>query len=110
VKQFELDNIEEALNHLKVLNSHLERGDLSDTLVLDAVNMRLIAAIEARSRLPDELRQQLFGEEWHAIRSTRNRIAHSYLQMRLDIIAATVERDIPPLIATLTSVIQGEER
>lgn len=107
MNHIDLENVEEALLHLDKLNSHLLRGDVTDPLILDAVNMRLFAAIEALSRLPEELRQDLFGKEWHAMRSTRNRIAHSYLQTRQDIIAATVERDVPQMVALLRDIFES---
>jgi uncharacterized protein with HEPN domain len=103
----ERDNIEEALEHLEVLNSHIQRGNLSDSLILDAVCMRLFAAIEALSRLPEDRRQQLFGAEWNAMRSTRNRLAHAYLETSLAIITAPVERDVPAVLATLRSITES---
>jgi uncharacterized protein with HEPN domain len=83
------------------MTAHLARGSLDDPLVFDAVCQRLASAIDSLSRLRSERRQELFGDEWHAILATRNRIAHAYLRINPVTIRATVERNIPKLIDTL---------
>jgi uncharacterized protein with HEPN domain len=71
--------IEEALEHLEVLDLHLQRGGMDDPLIVDAVCMRLSAAIATLSRLPEARRLRPFGDDWHALWSTRNHIAHAYM-------------------------------
>jgi uncharacterized protein with HEPN domain len=101
MSQTEQEFIEEALFHLNVLESHLERGDLDDPLILDAVTMRLAAAIESLSYLPEDRRRDMFGEDWHAMWSTRNRIAHRYVRLDNDVITRTIERRVTPLVSML---------
>ncbi len=84
----EQDIIREALDYLAIMNEHRQRGSLDDLLILDAVCLRLASSIESLSRLPEGRRQDLFGDEWHAIWATRNRIAHDYVQLKASIIAA----------------------
>jgi uncharacterized protein with HEPN domain len=97
--------IEDALDHLAAMRAHQERGSLDDTLILDAVCLRLASAIDALSRLPQERRQHLFGEDWHAMWATRNYIAHAYLRIDVGIIAATLEHNIPPLVDHLRQTL-----
>jgi uncharacterized protein with HEPN domain len=46
---------------------------------MDAVCMRLSAAIESVAMIDDALRARAYGDAWPAIWSVRNRIAHGYL-------------------------------
>jgi uncharacterized protein with HEPN domain len=109
VTRTERELIEEALEHLEVLGSHLQRGGMDDPLIVDAVCMRLSAAIASLSNLPEARRMSLFGHDWHAMWSTRNHIAHAYEFVDMDIIKATVERRVPALMATLRQSIVVDE-
>ncbi|GAA1061561.1 HepT-like ribonuclease domain-containing protein [Agromyces bracchium] len=87
--------VDDALAHLAALKRHLERGDLDDETVADAVSLRLAAAIEAVSQASDGYRERTFGTDWKVIWATRNRIAHGYAYIDLAIIRDTVEQDLP---------------
>lgn len=62
--------IRDALDHIDVLKRHLNRGDLDDETVADAVSLRLAAAIEAIAEASPQLRERSFGDEWRIIWST----------------------------------------
>lgn len=89
--------LEDALAHLVVLRRHLERSGLDDAAVADAVSLRLASAIEALGHISPEVRERIFGQQWHRVWATRNRIAHGYAGIDHSIIRATVQRDLPPL-------------
>lgn len=93
--------IEDALDHIELLHRHMRRGDLADNTVADAVSLRLAAAIEALSRCSTEMRTRLFGDEWSLMWATRNRIAHGYAFVSIDVITSTVNDDVPRLEARL---------
>jgi uncharacterized protein with HEPN domain len=95
VSRSDTELVRDALEHLRVLHLHLERSDMSDQIVADAVSLRLAAAIEALSTASQPLRDRAFGDEWPIIWATRNRIAHGYAHIDLSIIRATVEQDLP---------------
>lgn len=95
--------VREALDHLVVLRRHLERGDLADETVADAVSLRLAASIESLSRTSDQLRLRAFGTMWPVMWATRNRIAHGYAHIALEIIEETVALDVPALEELLRS-------
>jgi uncharacterized protein with HEPN domain len=99
--------VSDALAHLTVLNEHMQRGDLSDSVIADAVSMRLAAAIDALAATTEEFRQRNFGDDWHAMRSTRNRIAHGYIFIDINMIRATVEHDVPNLVERLKRTREG---
>jgi uncharacterized protein with HEPN domain len=102
VKYTEQDVFEEALEHLQLLTQHRQRGGFEDQLVVDAICMRLLAAIDTLSRLPDDRRADLFGGNWLAMRGMRNRLAHTYGNINFGIIAATVEENVPQVVAILS--------
>lgn len=96
----------EALDHIDVLRRHLERGDLADQTIADAVSLRLASAIEAISTTSASFRQNHFGDEWKVIWATRNRIAHGYAYIDLTIIRDTVEQDLPGFESELRASVQ----
>jgi uncharacterized protein with HEPN domain len=42
---------------------------------------------------------------WSKIVGTRNRLIHAYYSINLDVLWGTIESDLPPLIATLTTIL-----
>lgn len=87
--------VADALHHLAILRKHMDRSELSDQLVADAVSLRLAAAIEALGRGSEAVQVGLFGEEWSSMWATRNRIAHGYIFIDLSVITSTIDKDVP---------------
>ena len=67
--------IRDALDHFRVLHLHMNRADLADQTVADAVSLRLGSAIESLSACSPGVRDRVFGGEWAVAWATRNRIA-----------------------------------
>lgn len=80
-----------------ILRSHLASRGLDDQTVADAVSLRLAAAIESLAQCSDDIRTELFGDDWPLMWATRNRIAHGYAFIDSSIIQATVEEDLPEI-------------
>lgn len=87
--------VHDALDHIEMLKRHLNRGDVADETVADAVSLRLGAAIEAISETTVEFRERTFGNDWKIIWATRNRITHGYAYVDRNMIRDTVEQDLP---------------
>lgn len=98
-----------ALEHLQILAEHLTGRSLDDRLVLDAVCLRLSAAIEELSRLPADRRTILFGDDWHAMWAVRNRIAHAYLRIDAGLLRRVVDDRVPALTRLLEAALAGKE-
>lgn len=64
---------------------------------LDAICMRISACIEALHGLPEPIREELFGETWHAMWGMRNRIAHTYARVERPVVLATLHDDLPAI-------------
>jgi len=91
---------------IDAIRAHLERGDLHDGLVFDAVRVRLIEIGEAVKALPAEL---LAGEPtlpWAQIAGMRDRIAHRYFDTSHAILAATISDDLPELDTAVQRLLQ----
>jgi len=91
---------------IDAIRAHLERGDLHDGLVFDAVRVRLIEIGEAVKALPAEL---LAGEPtlpWAQIAGMRDRLAHRYFDISHAILAATISDDLPELDTAVQRLLQ----
>jgi len=87
------------------IGAHLQRGELSDSLIFDAVRVRLIEIGEAVKSIGSDLLDTEPGIPWAQIAAMRDRLAHRYFDTSHTIIAATIADDLPELetaIARLT--------
>lgn len=62
---------------------------------------------EAAAKVPKEDRDALPQIPWRSLIGMRNILIHGYAELRLDIVAETMDRDMPVLIATLESLLEG---
>lgn len=81
--------------------------DTDEVLALAVVHLVEIIGEAARNISPD-LRQRHAEIPWNLIIGTRDRLAHGYIEVNLDIIWAIVTKDLPPLIAQLQKVLEKE--
>jgi uncharacterized protein with HEPN domain len=89
-----LSDIEAAIDAIR---SHLQRGDLSDGLIFDAVRIRLLEIGEAVMALPDDLLATQPSIPWRQIARMRDHLAHRYFDTAHAILQATVDEDLPDL-------------
>lgn len=84
---------------------HLQRGDLDDGLVFDAVRARLIEIGEAVKAVDAELLAQEPDIPWIDVAGMRDQLAHRYFDTAHSIVRATVTEDLPPLVAAVNRLI-----
>jgi uncharacterized protein with HEPN domain len=101
---------------IDAIRSHLQRGDLSDGLVFDAMRIRLLEIGEAVKALPAEMLSSQPNIPWTQIARMRDHLAHRYFDTNHAILRATVDNDLPELeravqalAATLRAKDQQEE-
>ncbi|MCY7400268.1 MAG: DUF86 domain-containing protein, partial [Nocardioides sp.] len=70
-----LDDITAAID---AIQSHVERGPLSDSLVSDAVRIRLVEIGEAVKALSENLTSTEADIPWRQIARMRDHLAHRY--------------------------------
>jgi uncharacterized protein with HEPN domain len=97
---------------IEAIRSHLQRGDLSDGLIFDAVRIRLLEIGEAVKALPDELLATQPSIPWRQITRMRDHLAHRYFDTAHAILQATVDEDLPALenaVHELARSLPGED-
>ena len=104
MKRSNLQILAATLKHLDVLSEHLDRGPLDDSLVFDAVCLRLAAAIEEIGTLDAALLEKQFGDSWPQIRATRNAIAHGYSMVDSKLISTTVKVSLPGFVESIKAL------
>ncbi|HEY6275119.1 MAG TPA: HepT-like ribonuclease domain-containing protein [Streptosporangiaceae bacterium] len=82
---------------IDAIRSHVQRGDLSDGLIFDAVRIRLLEIGEAVKALPDDLLATQPSIPWRKIARMRDHLAHRYFDTAHAILQATVDEDLPDL-------------
>ena len=82
---------------------------LEDKRTQQAVIMSLVVIGEAATKVMDgyaDFTQAHADIPWHSIRGMRNRIAHGYFQINLDVVWETVQNALPQLGLQLTTVLE----
>ncbi len=79
----------DALEHLRVLRDHLNRGSLDDALIRDGVCHRLEVAIDAVAKVNQDLLAEV--PDWPKIVGMRNMLAHQYADLDQEILQNTID-------------------
>jgi uncharacterized protein with HEPN domain len=93
--------LDDVLAAAAAISSHMRRGTLADGLVFDAVRVRLIEIGEAVKDIAPDLLANEPGVPWQDVAGMRDHLAHRYFDTDHAIVAATVDRDLPPLVAAV---------
>ena len=101
-----LEDISAAID---AIAAHLQRGDLSDGLVFDAVRVRLIEIGEAVKALPEDLLTSEDQIPWSDIARLRDLLAHRYFDTSHSILQATVDHDLPALKAAILRLLNASD-
>ena len=90
-------------------NKGRSRADLDSDEMLAMATIHLVEMLGEASRSVSEvLREKYSRIPWEAISGTRNRLAHGYIDVDLDILRAIVTGDLPPLITQLKHILKAE--
>ncbi|MDY7106765.1 MAG: HepT-like ribonuclease domain-containing protein [Actinomycetota bacterium] len=90
----------------EAIRSHLGRGALDDGLVFDAVRVRLIEIGEAVKDISEQLLVTEPDVPWSDVARMRDHLAHRYFDTSHAILAATLDHDLPPLVAAANRMLQ----
>jgi len=94
---------------LDAIRSHVQRGEVTDGLIFDAVRVRLIEIGEAVKLLPPELLGQRPEVPWSEIARMRDHLAHRYFDTTHAVVARTVTHDLPTLRAAVEHLLKSSE-
>jgi uncharacterized protein with HEPN domain len=90
-------------------NKGRTRKDLDSDEMLAFATIHLIEMLgEASRTISSDFRREYSEVPWELINGTRNRLAHGYIDVDLDIIRIIVVDDLPPLIIQLKRILKAE--
>lgn len=101
------ERLGDILAAVDAITAHLQRGEITDGLIFDAVRVRLIEVGEAVAALAPELIAQEPTIAWVDIKGMRNHLAHRYFDTAHAVVADTVAGDLPPLVAATQRLLSG---
>ncbi len=99
--------LHDILRATDAIASHLTRGTMNDGMVFDAVRVRLIEIGEAVKGIAPELLSQEPTVPWIDVAGMRNHLAHRYFDTEHAVIQATIDYDLPPLIAAVQRLLNS---
>lgn len=109
-----LDHIQQAVIDARSFVEGLAKEDfLADKCTQQAVIMSLIIIGEAATKIMDGYTAftQAHNEiPWRSMRNMRNRMAHGYFDINIDIVWDTVQEWLPELLKQLPSVLQDSDQ
>jgi uncharacterized protein with HEPN domain len=86
-----------------------QRSDMDSNEMLAMATIHLIEMIgESSKTISLEFKSKYSHIPWDLISGTRNRLAHGYIDVDLDIIWTIVTKDLPPLIVQLRKILKQE--
>jgi uncharacterized protein with HEPN domain len=101
VSRRDAERLQDILDAVAAIRSHLGRGELSDGLIFDAVRARLIEIGEAVKALPEPLLATEPALPWSAIARMRDRLAHHYFDTMYSHVTGTVSHDLEQMEAAV---------
>lgn len=104
------DRLDDVLVAAAAIESHRARGGIEDGLVFDAVRVRLIEIGEAIKDIDPALLAQEPEIPWRDVAGMRDHLAHRYFDTAHSIVAATVDHDLPPLVAAVERLQERLDR
>jgi uncharacterized protein with HEPN domain len=109
-----LDHIQQAATDARSFVKGLEKADfLTDKRTQQAVIMSLIIIGEAATKVMDaypEFTQVHAQVRWRSMRNMRNRMAHGYFDINLDVVWETTQAWLPELLTQLSAVREMDSR
>src|SRR5713226_2887503 len=99
-----LADIQAAIDAIRF---NLQRGDLFDGLIFDAVRIRLLEIGEAVKALPADLLSTQSSIPCSQIARMRDHLAHRYFDTAHAILQATVDDDLPELERAIQSLAES---
>ena len=108
-----LDHLQQAATDACTFVEGLGKADfLEDKRTQQAVIMSLVIIGEAATKVMDSYAEFTLSHAqipWRSMRGMRNRIAHGYFDINLDVVWDTVQTALPDLLKQLPSVRQDAQ-
>lgn len=99
-----LQHLRDAAQKAITFSAGKTRGSLDDDELLRLALTKLVEIVgEAAKQITDETRREHPTVPWTAAARMRDRLVHHYFDIDLDVLWATIENDLPNLLAALGS-------
>lgn len=109
-----LDHMLEAIGLIRSYVEGFSKEDfLSDRRTQQAVILNIVVIGEAATKLADEYPEFVarYPEvQWKSMRGMRNRMAHGYFDINLDIVWDTIRQSIPVLAQQIQKIRQNQSQ
>ncbi len=110
------DYLDHMLNAIKLALSYVEGLEkeefLDDNKTQQAVVLNILVLGEAAAKLVNEYPEFVAAHTempWAQMRGMRNRMAHGYFKIDMDIVWETVMKDLPPLVEALKVTLPTDQ-
>ena len=98
-----INTIQHMFEHCEMIGYYLKKANIityddfrMDTMVQDAVVMRLCAMGELTTHLTDDFKNENSAQvDWRNLKQLRNIIAHRYGSIQFDTIWGIIQKDVP---------------
>ena len=100
--------LNQALDSIGAIRSHLELMPLSETIAYDAVCMRLIVLGESLKKVDSSISRLYPNFPILQTMAVRNRIAHDYFGVDFSILENTVKHDLDQLEIVIRQILSDE--
>ena len=104
--------VEDILESIELIENYignLEFNDFSkDRKTIDAVVRNFEIIGEASKYIPDYIKEKHADVDWIGIVGLRNRIAHEYFGISLEIVWNIVKQELPKLQNQMKQILEGD--
>jgi uncharacterized protein with HEPN domain len=105
--------ITDILDSIKKIQNYVDQMEFDDfekdEKTIDAVIRNFIVIGEAARNIPDEISAKYPNIPWRVMGDMRNFAVHEYWGVELSTIWKTIRDDLPPLVPSLSRVIDSEK-
>lgn len=108
--KYRIQDILESVNKIQQYVDKMQFEDFQqDAKSIDAVIRNFIVIGEAARNIPDDITSKYPQIPWRVMGDMRNFAVHEYWGVELRTIWKTIREDLPPLVPSLSRVIESEK-
>lgn len=101
-----LIHIRDCLQRIKSYTATGKDDFFQETIIQDSVIRNLEVMCESIKKLPDEWKASESSIPWERIVGFRNRLAHEYLSLNLEVVWDVVENYLPDLESAIENIAE----
>lgn len=103
----EADRLQDVIAACQAVTAYVALDDADESVVFDAVRMRLVEIGEAVKGIGTESREREPGIPWAQVARMRDVLAHRYFDTTHSIVMGTARTDVPEIEAAARRLLSG---